>query len=509
MADFGIGICIGNTSSSVSVAKEGKADVVANDLGERGTPVVVAMEDGETVVGRPAKINMIRNASNTASYFFNLLGQRFGTPEVAHKPRTCTVVNKNDRANLQLSDVEAPFSPEHLTSLVLSDLRKTAEAQTSATVTSVVVAIPVNYAPEQVEALRQAASLAKMQIKRTISEPIAAVLAYGLGQDDKRSNSTAIVYNMGAANVTVTLVHVRGGLYADLGSIVDESIGGDLFDETFVQFLSKEFLTKTKTDITGNKKAVLKLSLAAEETKHVLSARSTASCSVESLFEGTDFQSSVMRTRFDMLCSGLFRKALGPVQLLLEKFNVSVEEISHVVLAGGAARMPKIKTALGSFFGGRDIVLDSIPADEVIANGAALQSLLLSSVSDEDSANQPTATFLLATNKDLLLRVGSEYKTVVLAGTPVPLRRTFTVATSGDNQLSMGLNFFEASSVQKTAPDASTPTALASLNMHGLPAGLAGEVSVVVTVEFSKVCFPFVCVVRVCYFSLLSTLVLH
>uniref|UniRef100_A0A8B9L5J6 Heat shock protein 14 n=1 Tax=Astyanax mexicanus TaxID=7994 RepID=A0A8B9L5J6_ASTMX len=367
----------------VSVSQDGRADVVANDAGDRVTPAVVAYRDTEQIVGIAAKQGRIRNAANTVVKVKQILGRRYDDPEAkAHREESkCTIVNKGDLPLYELDTGETTkyVSPEEVAKLVFHKMKETAQSALGSDVKDAVITVPFEFGEMQKNALRKAAEGAGFNVLRLIHEPSAALLAYGVGQDSPTGKR----------------------LY--------------------------------KQDVSSNPRAMMKLMNSADMAKHSLSTLGSANCFVDSLYDGMDFDCNVSRARFELICSSLFNKSIQPIRVLLDRVNLSTSDINTVVLSGGSARIPKLQQMIKDLFTDVEL-LCSIPPDEVIPVGAAMQAGILvgkeSLVLDEDSITVDCC------GSDIMVKEvdesGADIFTVLFpSGTPLPARRQHTLQGPG------------------------------------------------------------------------------
>ncbi|XP_019747372.1 heat shock 70 kDa protein 14 [Hippocampus comes] len=435
-----IGVHFGYTCACVAIFKDGRADVIANDAGDRVTPAVVAYRENEQLVGIAAKQGRVRNAANTVDKVKQVLGRSFDDAETqAHKSQTkCQVVNRSGKPYYEITAGERPkyVAPEDAAKLIFHKMKETAQSALGSDVTDAVITVPFEFGPPQKHALREAAEAAGFNVLRLIHEPAAALLAYNIGQDCSAPKSHVLVYKLGGMSLSVTALQVNGGLFRVLNTHTDHSIGGESFTQALAQHLATEFKRTFKHDVTSNARAMLKLMNGADMAKHSLSTLGSANCFVDSLHDGADFDCNVSRARFELLCSSLFNKSIQPIRSLLEKTKLSTSDINKVVLCGGSARIPRLQQMIRDMFPDVEL-LSSAPPDEVIAVGAALQAGLLVGrdhlLSDEESVQvDVSASDILLKERD---QSGAEAFTVLLpSGLPLPARRTHTL--SGGGQLS-------------------------------------------------------------------------
>ncbi|XP_022527566.2 heat shock 70 kDa protein 14 [Astyanax mexicanus] len=432
-----IGVHFGYTCACVAVFKDGRADVVANDAGDRVTPAVVAYRDTEQIVGIAAKQGRIRNAANTVVKVKQILGRRYDDPEAkAHREESkCTIVNKGDLPLYELDTGETTkyVSPEEVAKLVFHKMKETAQSALGSDVKDAVITVPFEFGEMQKNALRKAAEGAGFNVLRLIHEPSAALLAYGVGQDSPTGKSHVLVYKLGGTSLSVTALEVNSGMYRVLATNTDHSIGGESFTHALAQHLAAEFRKLYKQDVSSNPRAMMKLMNSADMAKHSLSTLGSANCFVDSLYDGMDFDCNVSRARFELICSSLFNKSIQPIRVLLDRVNLSTSDINTVVLSGGSARIPKLQQMIKDLFTDVEL-LCSIPPDEVIPVGAAMQAGILvgkeSLVLDEDSITVDCC------GSDIMVKEvdesGADIFTVLFpSGTPLPARRQHTLQGPG------------------------------------------------------------------------------
>ncbi|TMS03033.1 Heat shock 70 kDa protein 14 [Larimichthys crocea] len=295
-----IGVHFGYTCACAAIFKDGRADVVANDAGDRVTPAVVAYRDTEQIVGIAAKQGRVRNAANTVVKVKQVLGRSFDDPETqAHKAQTkCQVVNKEEKPYYEITTGEHPeyVAPEDAAKLIFHKMKETAQSALGSDVTEAVITVPFEFAHAQKRALREAAEAAGFHVLRLIHEPAAALLAYNIGQDCSSGRSHVLVYKLGGTSLSVTVLQVSGGIFRVLNTHTDHSIGGESFTQALAQYLATEFKRTFKHDVSSNARAMLKLMNGADMAKHSLSSLGSANCFVDSLHDGIDFECNVSRS---------------------------------------------------------------------------------------------------------------------------------------------------------------------------------------------------------------------
>uniref|UniRef100_A0A8C6WM92 Heat shock protein 14 n=1 Tax=Neogobius melanostomus TaxID=47308 RepID=A0A8C6WM92_9GOBI len=421
-----IGVHFGYSCACVAVFKDGRADVVANDAGDRVTPIV----------GIAAKQGRVRNAANTVVKVKQVLGRSFDDPETqTHKAETkCEVVNKGDKPfyKVQLEERTEHVAPQDVAKLIFHKMKETAQSALGSDVKEAVITVPFEFAHDQKRALREAAEAAGFHVLRLIHEPAAALLAYNIGQESHHGKSKrpsrslhshVLVYKLGGTSLSVTALQVSGGMYRVLHTLTDHSIGGERFTEALAQHLASE----TFKDVSENARAMLKLLNSADMAKHSLSSLGSANCFVDSLHDGMDFECNVSRARFELLCSSLFNKSIQPIRTLLEEAGLSSSDVNQVALCGGSARIPRLQQMIQDLFP-RWRSSNSSPRI-VIAVGAALSRapgnrdpLELDLHTEDVDVSAPTS-FLVLLLQEVDEAGGPVFSVLLPSGTPLPARR--------------------------------------------------------------------------------------
>ncbi|KAM9310900.1 heat shock 70 kDa protein 14 [Gastrophryne carolinensis] len=432
-----IGVHLGCTCACVAVYKDGRADVVANDAGDRVTPAVVGFLDNEVLVGLAAKQSRVRNAANTIVKVKQILGRRSEDPKAQKhiSESKCSIIDKGGKARYEIDTGETMklVSPEDAAKLVFSKMKETAQSALGSDVTDVVITVPFDFGPSQKKSLGEAAAAAGFNILRMVHEPSAALLAYGIGQDAPTGKSNVLVYKLGGTSLSVTMIEVNSGIYRVLATKTYDDIGGVCFTEALAQYLAAEFQRSFKHDIKGNVRAMMKLMNNADTAKHSLSTLGSANCFVDSLFDGIDFDCNISRARFELICSSLFNQCIDPIKQLLEEVGFKATDVNQVVLCGGSARMPKLQQLIRDLFPEVEL-LNSIPPDEVIPIGAAIEAGIL--LGKDNLSTDLDSITIECSASDILVKEaddsGAERFTVLLpSGTPLPARRQHTLQAPG------------------------------------------------------------------------------
>ncbi|KAM0787669.1 hypothetical protein ACM66B_003732 [Microbotryomycetes sp. NB124-2] len=433
------GINFGQSFSSVAVInKEGLADCIANDDGERQIATALSFNGTEEYSGVPARTQLVRNPANTILGFRNLLGKTYDEVKSVKQPHnSAPIVDHNGQPAFT---VEFDGKPLTLTAhecavRYLKVLLSYATDFIGRDITTAVLSVPSDFTQQQTDALVKAAEEAQVKVAQTISESASALTAYALTALDETDSTPSIdrntvVLDVGGTSTTVSVVAVRDGLFVPLSTVTDSSLGGDLFDDKLMDWFSKEFTKKTKVTVeSSNHRAQMKLKLAVESTKKSLSASTTAPCSIESLADGMDFHGSVNRTRFDLLSNAVYSRIVSKVGEAVQQAKLEPLQIQEVVLVGGASKMPSLANKLFDLFDeDATTVQNRIEPDEVIARGLALQAQLLLQPDNvqlvQQSLKQDSGILTASvTTAPIGIVVDDEFTTLIEANSPLPVRR--------------------------------------------------------------------------------------
>lgn len=470
-----IGIDLGTTNSAIAVMQGGKATVVPTAEGRNTFPSIVAFKGDDTLVGDPAKRQMVLNPKKTINSVKRFMGRKYNDKEVKAAMKHVAYEIAEGKDGMAVVTIDGKkYTPQEISAKILSKAKADAESFLGSKVSRAVITVPAYFDDSQRQATKQAGEIAGLTVERIVNEPTAAALAYGL---DKKNNEMIAVYDLGGGTFDISILEIGDGVFEVKSTNGDTFLGGDDFDNVIIDWIVSEFKKENNVDLSKDPQALQRIKDAAEKAKIELSSAQSSEINQPFITQGAEgplhLTMTLTRAKLEELVDPLIQKTFEPVKKALKDAKIDASKVNEVVLVGGMTRMPKVQEEVKRFFGKEPH--KGVNPDEVVAIGAAVQAGVIGGdVKDVVLLDVTPLTMGLET-------LGGVRTPLIERNTTIPTSKSQTFSTAADNQTQVEINVLQGE--REMAADNKS---LGRFILDGIPPAPRGVPQVEVTFDIDS-----------------------